>query len=143
MQHIRPVHTLGRAQIKHCKFLSTLFISQRSCWLSLILFLYAREDCFHLSHSLPSLIPDTESYQHALTVLGPNLSDTIFKPYAERRQPRTSYLVKGARAVGEQRTAIGAEACRLRDEMVLKRFSDEALLASRMDELLREPFQDL
>jgi hypothetical protein len=143
MQRIRPVHTLGRAQIRHCKFLSMLFISQRSFWLSLILFLYAREDCFHLSHSLPSLIPDAESYRHALTVLGPNLSDTIFKPYAERRQPRTSYLVKGARAVGEQRTAIGAEACRLRDEMVLKRFLDEALLASRMDELLREPFQDL
>ena len=143
MQRIRPVHTLGRAQIKHCKFLSMLFILQRSFWLSLILLLYAREDCFHLSHSLPSLIPDTESYRHALTALGPNLSDTIFKPFAERRQPRTSHLVKGARAVGEQRTAIGAEACRLRDEMVSKKFLDEAMFASRMDELLREPFQDL
>lgn len=73
--------------------------------------------------------------------LGSGLSDAIFKPYAEKRQPRTSLLVRGARAVGEQRTAAGKEACGKRDEMIVEKFAHEDLLASKMDELLREPFQ--
>ncbi|KFG81403.1 putative salicylate hydroxylase [Metarhizium anisopliae] len=80
-------------------------------------------------------------FEKAVAALGPSLSDAIFKPYAEKRQPRTSHLVRGARAVGEQRTASGEEACALRDELITEKFADEALLASRMDELLREPFQ--
>lgn len=100
-----------------------------------------REDCFHLSKALPSLVPEDGTCSEASTILGARLSESIFKPYAEKRQPRTSYLVKGARAMGEQRTASGREACQLRDEMVTKKFADEALLASKLDELLREPFE--
>ncbi|EFZ01929.1 salicylate 1-monooxygenase [Metarhizium robertsii ARSEF 23] len=102
---------------------------------------FAREDCFHLSQALPDLASVETRFEKAVAALGPSLSDAIFKPYAEKRQPRTSHLVRGARAVGEQRTASGEEACALRDGLITEKFADEALLASRMDELLREPFQ--
>ncbi|KID71312.1 monooxygenase FAD-binding protein, partial [Metarhizium hybridum] len=102
---------------------------------------FVREDCFHLSQALPDLASVDTRFEKAVAALGPSLSDAIFKPYAEKRQPRTSHLVRGARAVGEQRTASGEEACALRDELITEKFADEALLASRMDELLREPFQ--
>ncbi|EFY85462.1 hypothetical protein J3459_006008 [Metarhizium acridum] len=101
----------------------------------------ALEDCFHLSQALPDLASGDAHFEEAVAVLGPSLSDAIFKPYAEKRQPRTSDLVRGARAVGEQRIASGEEACMLRDESVMKKFADKGWLASRMDELLREPFQ--
>ncbi|KAH0593177.1 hypothetical protein MHUMG1_09179 [Metarhizium humberi] len=91
--------------------------------------------------SLPDLASVDTRFEKAVAALGPSLSDAIFKPYAEKRQPRTSHLVRGARAVGEQRTASGEEACALRDGLITEKFADEALLASRMDELLREPFQ--
>ncbi|KID99048.1 Monooxygenase, FAD-binding protein, partial [Metarhizium majus ARSEF 297] len=99
------------------------------------------EDCFHLNQALPDLTSADTRFEKAVAALGPSLSDAIFKPYAEKRQPRTSHLVRGARAVGEQRTASGEEACALRDELITEKFADEAVLASRMDELLREPFQ--
>ncbi|KJK94154.1 hypothetical protein H633G_01947 [Metarhizium anisopliae BRIP 53284] len=102
---------------------------------------FVREDCFHLSQALPDLASVDTRFEKAVAALGSSLSDAIFKPYAEKRQPRTSHLVRGARAVGEQRTASGEEACALRDELITEKFADEALLASRMDELLREPFQ--
>lgn len=112
-------------------------------WLISGFFLSSREDCFHLSQALPHLIPDDESYPEATSVLGARLTEAIFNPFAEKRQPRTSYLVKGARAMGEQRTATGKEACQLRDEMITKKFGDEALLASKLDELLKEPFNSV
>ncbi|TWU79235.1 hypothetical protein ED733_009007 [Metarhizium rileyi] len=100
----------------------------------------ALEDCFHLCQALPDLVPGGESHQEAVVLLGPSLGESIFKPYAEKRQSRTAHLVKGAREIGEHRTASGETACRLRDDMIREKYIDESLLASRMDELLREPF---
>lgn len=141
MPHIQPARTLARVQTRHCKFVSFLLVLLGIHDLLANIPSFVREDCFHLSRALPDLASVDTRFEKAVAALGPSLSDAIFKPYAEKRQPRTSHLVRGARAVGEQRTASGEEACALRDGLITEKFADEALLASRMDELLREPFQ--
>src|SRR6201999_4388806 len=66
--------------------------SPRPCvwWLTV-----SREDCFHLSHALPYFVPGSEEYQTSLDKVGTGLTD-VFRAFAEKRQPRTSALVKGA-----------------------------------------------
>ncbi|RVX67761.1 hypothetical protein B0A52_07884 [Exophiala mesophila] len=101
----------------------------------------ALEDCFHLSHALPYLDPHSDSYQSNVQKLESSLVD-IFRAYAEKRQPRTSALVKGARAQGKQRViTTGPEDCKRRNQQLAKACSDEAALAATYDALLREPFQ--
>lgn len=100
-----------------------------------------REDCFHLSHALPYLDSQSPSYQNDIQKLETTLVE-IFRAYAEKRQPRTSALVKGARAQGKQRViTTGPEDCKRRDQQLAKACSDEAALAAAYDALLREPFQ--
>ena len=73
-------------------------------------------------------------------MLGPGLADSVFKPFAEKRQPRTSMLVKGARAQGDSRVAARPEARRERDEAVRKSFEDPAIIEVKYRTLLAEPF---
>ncbi|PCG90981.1 Monooxygenase, FAD-binding [Penicillium occitanis (nom. inval.)] len=103
----------------------------------------AMEDCFHLSHSMPFLVPGSAQYEENLQILGKNLSQEIFRPFAEKRQPRTSLLVKGARTQGDKRVASGVEACRQRDSDIATAYTDPAAMLARFDSLLPEPFQTL
>lgn len=102
-----------------------------------------REDSFHLSHAMPFLDPQSEAYDQSLEIFGRSLADTIFKPFAEKRQPRTSALVKGARAQGESRVALGQEAGQSRDEKIKAAFNNPTILENKFSHLLVEPFQVL
>jgi salicylate hydroxylase len=100
-----------------------------------------REDCYHLSSALPDVSSDNKDYQKNLAALGSSLSEAIFHPFAEKRQPRTSVLVKGARAVGEKRVAVGAEKGRARDEAVAQSYEgDAAAVVAKFEGLLNQPF---
>uniref|UniRef100_A0A0B7K6L6 FAD-binding domain-containing protein n=1 Tax=Bionectria ochroleuca TaxID=29856 RepID=A0A0B7K6L6_BIOOC len=103
----------------------------------------ALEDCFHLSHSMPFLEPGSEQYDEKLQVVGSSLWKNIFRPFAEKRQPRTSLLVRGARAQGDRRVASGTGACRQRDSGIRAAYKDSTVLSAKFDDLLREPFQTL
>jgi salicylate hydroxylase len=94
----------------------------------------ALEDCWHLSNALPDL---TAYSADNLDSLLPQ----IFKTFAEKRQPRTSALVKGARAQGAMRVVtVGTEACQRRNEQVTENWKDVNTVAARYDTLCREPF---
>lgn len=73
----------------------------------------ALEDCYHLSQALPDLTPRKEE--------GKVLDDDdnleqIFAAYAEKRQPRTAALVRGARAAGQKRVVTtGSRDCEARN----------------------------
>ena len=102
-----------------------------------------REDCYHLSTALPNLSTDTqdEDYKRNLEELGSSLSEDIFRPFAEKRQPRTSILVKGARALGEKRVAVGPEKGRERDEAVAQSYQGAAeAVVAKFEGLLSQPF---
>lgn len=65
----------------------------------------------------------------------------IFHDFATKRQPRTAFLVKGARSQGERRVVDGGlQACEERDEILRKGWEDEAGVAKKFDYLFREPF---
>ncbi|KAK5034539.1 hypothetical protein LTS07_003460 [Exophiala sideris] len=103
----------------------------------------ALEDCFHLSHSLPHLAPGKNTYQEDFDKLGPHLVD-IFQAFAYLRQPRTSALVKGARAQGQTRVVTtGPEDCRKRNDKVATGWKDVETVAAKFDALCRGPFQDV
>jgi len=101
---------------------------------------FTSEDCFHLSHSMPLLDPDSPDYADSLAKLGATLAETIFRPYAEMRQPRTAVLVKGARAQGATRVAAGLEACEKRNVAIRGGYEDASVIAAKFDGLLQEPF---
>jgi salicylate hydroxylase len=92
---------------------------------------------------LPSLTSNSKDFVKTSTILGPRLAETIFKPYAEKRQPRTSNLVKGARAQGERRVLVDPELCRSRDEQIAAGWKDADGVAARYDGLLCEPYESL
>ncbi|KAH0494491.1 hypothetical protein TgHK011_001108 [Trichoderma gracile] len=104
----------------------------------------AMEDCYHLSTMLPNIFPDSqheEEDKRSLAILGDNLAEAVFRPFAEKRQPRTSTLVKGARALGEVRVAVGSEKGRERDEAVAKSYEgNAAAIVVKFENLLKEPF---
>lgn len=65
----------------------------------------------------------------------------VFAVFANKRQPRTAALVKGARVEGGRRVVVGGSvACKERDDLVRRRWIDEAALDSRFDPILKEPF---
>lgn len=102
-----------------------------------------REDCYHLSSALPNLSTNTqdEDYNESLEALGSSLSESIFRPFAEKRQPRTSILVRGARALGEKRVAVGPEKGRERDEAVAQSYQGAAeAVVAKFEGLLSQPF---
>ncbi|KAG5927417.1 hypothetical protein E4U42_002289 [Claviceps africana] len=106
----------------------------------------ALEDCYHLSQAFPNLHAlkdednDADSDADTVAPFGPGIAGTIFRPFAEKRQPRTAHLVRGARLQGDQRVVAGQESCRVRDGLIVDKFADSQQLADRFDELLREPF---
>lgn len=91
---------------------------------------------------MPFLNPESKNYQKSLNLVkGPGLSEVIFRPFAGKRQPRTSELVKGARAHGEARIgARGEEAVKKRNEGIRLGFLEPTGFHGKWDNLLREPF---
>ena len=75
-----------------------------------------------------------------LETISRKLLQGVFMAFAERRQPRTSALVKGARIQVDSRVATGEEACRERDASVIRTFKTPNALENKFDEILREPF---
>jgi salicylate hydroxylase len=67
--------------------------------------------------------------------------NSIFKTFANLRQPKTAALVKGARLQGEDRVVDGGrEACEERDERLRQKWKDEVAVEEKYDSLLMEPF---
>ena len=65
----------------------------------------------------------------------------VFHAFAEKRQPRTLALVKGARFQGERRVVAGGTAkYRERDDAIAKEWQDENAVEAKYDRLFREPF---
>ncbi|KIW21513.1 hypothetical protein PV08_02093 [Exophiala spinifera] len=101
----------------------------------------ALEDCFHLSRALPYLIPGSDDYEDGLRKLGPGLVN-IFQAFAEKRQPRTSALVKGAHIQGQTRVVTtGPDDCAKRNDKVAAGWKDVDAISAKYDALCREPFQ--
>ena len=82
------------------------------------------------------MLPNADAGKLSNTDLG-----EIFKQFAEKRQPRTAELVKGARVQGENRVTIGEEACKQRNEIIKKGFADQEAVKAKMHFLYREPFE--
>ncbi|KIW86437.1 hypothetical protein Z517_01834 [Fonsecaea pedrosoi CBS 271.37] len=101
----------------------------------------ALEDCYHLSHALPDLRPVADYNDRALDELKERLPK-IFKAFAEKRQPRTSALVKGARTQGQMRVVTaGSQACKERNKKVASAWQDTVAVSAKYEGLCREPFQ--
>jgi salicylate hydroxylase len=83
---------------------------------------------------------DGSDAQENLHELGRLLPD-IFQAFAEKRQPRTEALVKGARTQGQMRVVTGGpEACRERDRKITAAWKDLKAVAAKYDGLCKEPF---
>ena len=86
-------------------------------------------------------MPERDDYGQNLATLGAPLTE-IFQQFAEKRQPRTSALVKVARAQGEMPVVTtGPEDCRRRNKHVVAVWKDAPAIAAKYDALCREPFQ--
>jgi salicylate hydroxylase len=92
----------------------------------------ALEDCWWLSQ----LLPDVSEGK------GPEREELMaaFKAFAEKRQPRTKELVKGARLQGEMRVVGGGEEGRKRDELLKEGWRNEEAVRAKYDGLLKGPF---
>ncbi|OJJ94984.1 hypothetical protein ASPACDRAFT_55561 [Aspergillus aculeatus ATCC 16872] len=100
----------------------------------------ALEDCYHLSRLLPDLQQSSTSDAKTLHLGDVDLVE-IFRTFAQRRQPRTSRLVKEARRQGEQRVVVGGPArCRERNAGIAAAWKDPAALTANFDRLLQGPF---
>lgn len=88
------------------------------------------EDTWHLTQLLPEAgeNPSTEILRE------------VFLKYAEKRQPRTAMLTKGARAQGELRVTSGKEACEKRNEVIRAMWGDKEAVRKRFTMLFKEPF---
>lgn len=131
-----------RARIRPCKWKQHRSIHDIATRI-LTIGLTNREDCYHLSTALPNLSHDNqhEDYNKSLEILRSSLSESIFRPFAEKRQPRTAVLVKGARAMGEKRVAVGSEKGRQRDEAVAQSYEGDAeAVVAKFEGLLSQPF---
>lgn len=96
----------------------------------------ALEDCYHLAKMLPDCEVQGEKFEELETG---NLK-RVFLEFAEKRQPRTAALVRGARAQGERRVVDGEEACKARDEALRRGWEDLKGVEEKWDGLLKEPF---
>jgi salicylate hydroxylase len=88
---------------------------------------------------LAQLLPDFDNASS-----GPMSTQALmgaFAVFANKRQPRTAALVKGARVEGGRRVVVGGSAaCKERDDLVRRQWIDGAALDSRFDPTLKEPF---
>ena len=92
----------------------------------------ALEDCWWLTELLPDVGERREMASEELREL--------FGRFAERRQPRTKELVKGARLQGERRVVGGGEERRMMDQVLRESWMDEKAVSAKWDGLLRGPF---
>ena len=95
----------------------------------------ALEDCYFLF----SLLPDFTSLDRESDNLDTDKLREVFTAFAEKRQPRTSILVKGARKLGELRV-MGIEGAEGRDEILRKGWEDTEALESKFRGLFSGPF---
>jgi len=79
----------------------------------------AFEDVYHLTHILDQYNADRKPLETAIL-------DKVFAEYETLRIARTSVLVRGARAQGELRVVIGAEACKSRNDAYRKSMENGA-----------------
>ncbi|KAL0936839.1 salicylate hydroxylase [Colletotrichum truncatum] len=89
------------------------------------------EDCYYLTKELPDF-----NAKHALPT---SLLTESFKAYADKQQPHTSTLVKGARALGLARVAA-PEYCDKRDQAIAQSMGDRAGLQAKFDFTYSRPF---
>ncbi|KIW64572.1 hypothetical protein PV04_09497 [Phialophora macrospora] len=100
----------------------------------------ALEDCYHLSHAIPDLPLAEDDSPAFLNDLKERLP-RIFKAYAEKRQPRTSALVQGARTQGQLRVvSTGREACEERNRTVAAAWNDRDAIAAKYNGLCQGQF---
>ncbi|KAK1977244.1 hypothetical protein LZ30DRAFT_692296 [Colletotrichum cereale] len=91
----------------------------------------ACEDCYYLTKEIPDFDATKGLTTSALT--------EAFEAYATRQQPHTSFLVKGARAVGMARVSA-PEFCAQRDQAIAQSMADRAGLQSKFDFIYSRPF---
>ncbi|RAL07146.1 FAD-dependent oxidoreductase [Aspergillus homomorphus CBS 101889] len=100
----------------------------------------ALEDCYHLSRLLPDLQLGLGAEERDSALRGVDLS-AVFRTFAEKRQPRTSMLVRDARRQGELRVVTdGPAKCRERDGRIAAAWENTAAMMDNFDRLLQEPF---
>lgn len=91
------------------------------------------EDCYHFT----KLLPDFNG-----TLLSTDELTAVFRDFSQLRQPRTSELVRGARAQGELRVANGDEAvCEARNQRVRAAWANDEAVKAKYDKLLLGPFK--
>lgn len=95
----------------------------------------AFEDIYHLILSFVKHNPD------ASAVLSTAALSTIFSAYEAVRLPRSSELVKGARAMGNTRVVHGVDECKARNEKVRLGWTDREAMINAYDRLLDGPFK--
>lgn len=123
----RPAPILDRAEIRRCEFNTGASVLSTRLTTS-------SEDCYHLSQLLPDANEkDVQLTQEAL--------EQIFSAYAQRRQPRTAALVKGARAQGDKRVLSGsADDILKRNALLTVGWEDKDALVAKYDNLCQQPF---
>ncbi|KAE8362097.1 hypothetical protein BDV27DRAFT_132034 [Aspergillus caelatus] len=99
----------------------------------------ALEDCYHLMQYMPCIVSGSVDYAERLDCLDSDLP-SLFQAYAERRQPRTSALVKEARAQGDKRVVTSPALCKERDAVIAAAWSDPDAISTKYEALLKEPF---
>ncbi|OGM43957.1 hypothetical protein ABOM_007996 [Aspergillus bombycis] len=99
----------------------------------------ALEDCYHLMQYMPCIESGGVDDAEKLKSFGADLP-SLFQAYAERRQPRTSALVKEARAQGDRRVVATPTRCKERDAVIAAAWSDPNAIRAKYERLLKEPF---
>ncbi|PIG83066.1 hypothetical protein AARAC_001242 [Aspergillus arachidicola] len=99
----------------------------------------ALEDCYHLMNYMPCINSGSADYAENSSQINSDLPG-FFQAYAESRQPRTSALVKEARAIGERRVVVTPALCKERDALIAAAWSNQDAIRTRYDTLLKEPF---
>ncbi|GBE81426.1 FAD/NAD(P)-binding domain-containing protein [Sparassis crispa] len=94
----------------------------------------AFEDIYHLVRLLAKHNPSGEAPSTSLL-------STIFTEFEQRRIPRTSALVKGARQQGENRVLHGVPACKKRNDAIREMYMDGSTLADSYKQAYSEPFE--
>jgi salicylate hydroxylase len=91
----------------------------------------ALEDCYMLSELLSVMDADADEPS-------PQALAEAFRSFAQQRQPRTTALVRQARAQGEQRVVTGQVDLEQRDENIRRLWSDKTQLRRTFDDLFKE-----
>ncbi len=94
---------------------------------------HSSEDCYHLAAALPDA-------SQGLNLTAAVLQES-FARYANKRQPRTKFLVQGARKQGDFRVGGGdAPALEARYTIVTDMWKDADAFAAKYQGICQEPF---